>query len=347
METNENKAPSEVPTPESATPEAPTPSATPTKSPEPTPQLEPTPAKSSNPLTWCLGILAIIGIVAAAVFAYLYFTTPTTTPTPNNGQSSTTPDTPTTTEETEITDTLLKKDLDEKIAIIHDTTETGPFFTKRGLGLGYYNVRPLYSGEGLSEVAKLVHVAKSIAHDYTISGDAMQSIITERGFDEENAKIFMQTYHTGIKGETLATKYHDVFGETLNKGAINDQTYCPVVFYNSAYDFYYLTYECGGTGPDDGLYYKNKYTIDDKHAYVYVSTGTFNSDDHKIYCEPIVTTMGETNDSPVCEESVNPQGYDIGDYVIDETNYQKYAQYRFIFNKADDGTYYFSKVEKL
>ena len=89
MEPNNNSAP-EVPVSETPAPEAPTVSTEPTDAPKPTPQPEAKPAKSNKPLIWCLAILAIIGIVAAAVFAYLYFTTPTTpAPTPNNNQSST------------------------------------------------------------------------------------------------------------------------------------------------------------------------------------------------------------------------------------------------------------------
>lgn len=41
------------------------------------------PPKSQKPLIWCLGILALISLVAAVVFAYLYFTPP------NNSQSNT------------------------------------------------------------------------------------------------------------------------------------------------------------------------------------------------------------------------------------------------------------------
>lgn len=102
MEPNNNPVP-EAPVSETPAPEAPTISVEPIDSPKPTPQPEPKPAKSNKPLIWCLAILAIIGIVAAIVFAYLYFTTPTTpASTSNNNQSSTTTDEPTTVEETEI-----------------------------------------------------------------------------------------------------------------------------------------------------------------------------------------------------------------------------------------------------
>jgi len=66
MESNTNPAPAEALTPV-AEPAAPN---QPTKTESP----EANPSKSSKTLIWCLSILAIIGIVAAAVFAYLYFT---------------------------------------------------------------------------------------------------------------------------------------------------------------------------------------------------------------------------------------------------------------------------------
>ncbi|MBR2741939.1 hypothetical protein IKD98_04325 [Candidatus Saccharibacteria bacterium] len=91
--------------PVSETPESEAPDATTTISTESAessksaPRPEPKPVKSSKALIWCLAIIATISIVAAAVFAYLYFTTPTTpAPTPNNNQS-TTSDKPATTEE--------------------------------------------------------------------------------------------------------------------------------------------------------------------------------------------------------------------------------------------------------
>lgn len=324
----------------------------PTASNENHPQADPQPTKSPKATIWCLAILATIAVITAIVFAVLYFTKPTNTASTSQDNTPaptqpTEPTEPAQDEEIIISDTYVLRELDGKMAIIHDTTETGPFFIKQGVGLGYYNVYPLYSGEGLSDIAKLVHVAKSTTSDYPISEDAMQAIISERGFDEPNAEAFRKTYKMGIKGETLETKYYDVFGETLDKGAANGQPYCPSAFYNSTYDFYYLTSECGGTGPYTGLYYKNKYTANDKQAYVYVSTGTFNADNHKIYCDIIDSSLGEASFPSVCEESVNPQGYDMGDYKIDQTNYQNFAQYRFVFNKAEDGTYYFSTVEKL
>ena len=99
METNNNQISEN---PESETPEAPTIPTESTESLKPVSQSEPKSTKSSKPLIWCLAILATIGIVAAAVFAYLYFTATTQSPNPNsnNNQSSTAAGDSTASEET-------------------------------------------------------------------------------------------------------------------------------------------------------------------------------------------------------------------------------------------------------
>ena len=99
METNNNQISEN---PESETPEAPTIPTESTESLKPVPQSEPKSTKSSKPLIWCLAILATISIVAAVVFAYLYFTATTQSPNPNsnNNQSSTAAGDSTASEET-------------------------------------------------------------------------------------------------------------------------------------------------------------------------------------------------------------------------------------------------------
>ena len=78
-----------------------------------------------------LSILLCISVIAACVFAYLYFSNnsgegqeePTET-----SQQTTLPTTEPA-EESEINDQLLLKDLDEKIAILHNVTDTGRQFS--------------------------------------------------------------------------------------------------------------------------------------------------------------------------------------------------------------------------
>ncbi|MBO4812564.1 hypothetical protein J5491_00195 [Candidatus Saccharibacteria bacterium] len=299
------------------------------------------PARSKKPLIWLLAFLAIIGIVAAGIFAYLYFTKPTTQPTePTQGSNQETlPDE--TAEETEITDTYILRDLDEKIAILHNTEETGPLIKKIGVGYGY--VEPLYKNGTLSEIARLAHISAATVPDFIMTSRETESAIAEQGYDKDFAQDFRNTVHEGIKGDTMAAKYKDLFGETLVKGAANGEYYCPGAYYNSQYDFYYNpALGCGGTGPYTGNYYKNKYTSDGEHAYVYISAGTFNGADDRIYCDVLPYDSSEPDPSTACGEAENRE-----DTIINEGNYQKFAEYRFVFNKADNGTYYFVKAEKL
>ncbi|MBR2708942.1 hypothetical protein IKE98_01255 [Candidatus Saccharibacteria bacterium] len=299
------------------------------------------PTKSSKPLIWILAILAVIAIAAAGVFAYLYFTKPTTPPSEPSEETSQETPPEETAEETEITDTYILRDLDEKMAILHNTDETGPLIKKLGVGYGY--VSPLYKNGNLSEIAKLAHIFMATVPDYILTSREIESAIAEQGYDKDSAQDFSTTVHDGIKGDTMAAKYKDLFGEDLVKGAANGEYYCPGAYYNSQYDFYYNpTLGCGGTGPYFGVYYKNKYTTDGEHAYVYVSAGTFNAEDNKTYCDIFEYGVSEQSKPAVCGEAENPDSF-----TINESNYQKFAEYRFVFNKADDGTYYFVKAEKL
>ena len=295
------------------------------------------PPKSQKPLIWCLGILALISLIAAAVFAYLYFSAPqNTSSTPTTSESELS-------EEIEIKDTYILRDLDEKMSILHDAKETGALMKKGGPK--YFEAISLYQNR-LSEIAKIAGIANSIIPDYYIGLEEMQSIANEQEYNAENAEAYLNSYHEGYKADTIARKYQDVFGEELVKGAANGQSYCPEFYYNSTYDFYYnASLGCGGTGPDVGLYYKNKYTSDGEHAYVYVSVGTFSAEDNNIYCGIIDYSDSATSSSE--RPAICGSATDSVEAEIDKTNYQDFSQYRFVFNKADDGTYYFSKVEKL
>ena len=303
--------------------------------PTPTP-----PPKNHKKLLWILGIALILAIATAITFAVLYFTKPIPEQSSNEAPTSEEePPVSTDSEEVEITDTYVIRDLDEKMSILHNVTETNSLIKKPGNGITY--IRSLYKDGNLSEIAKLVHLANSLTSDYFIGSDAMQSIISEQGYEGSITEAFRDYGTEAIKGETMAAKYLDTYGENLNKGAANGQFYCPGIFYNTAYDFYYNpVLGCGGTGPYTVLVYKNKYTADAEHAYVYVNVGTFNAEDDKVYCDIIDY---ETSELPkVCG---GPMEY--SEFDINENNYQDFTQYRFVFNKADNGTYYFVKVEKL
>ena len=301
--------------------------------PLPTDPLLPKP-KNLKPLVIILSILFVVALVVAAVFAYLYFSSDST-PAPNpethqtdeNKTEETSPE-----EETEITDAYIIRDLDEKIAILHNITETGAqFATNTYL---YRHINSLYTEGTLGDIAKLSNIINSIRPDYVLSYNEQVSIANELGLANP-----AETYVTkGVKSETVKAKYLDVFGGEPAKSFSADQFYCPNPHYNAEYDFYYLDERCGGTGPFIAHVYKNKYTADSNHAYVYVSVATLNGDG-KVYCDYIT----DSDNLPAACGEIS----DSDKFVINGGNYQDYAEYRFVFNRADNGTYYFTKVEKL
>ncbi len=310
----------------------------------PTPITKSPSGKTNKKSLWALSIALVLAIAAAITFAVLYFakSTPPQPPVESLIPEEKAP-VSTDSEEVEITDTYILRDLDEKIAILHYTDQKDSTLDIRSLGMGYFYSLPLYKNGTLSDVAKLSHVAKTITPDHYLTPDEIQSAIAEQGYSGENARQFEQFYNKGIKAEKVVAKYLDVFGEELVKGAVNDQYYCPKFYYNSTYDLYYDPgFGCGGTGPYDGSFYKNKYTTDSDHAFVYISTGVFNAEDNKIYCDIIDEEILKANPPAICGESEDPNNF-----KVDVNNYQDFAQYRFVFNKADNGTYYFNKVEKL
>ena len=125
--------------------------------------------------------------------------------------------------------------------------------------------------------------------------------------------------------------------------------------YNSIYDFYFdAGLGCGGTTPYERFYYKNRYTTDDDHAYVYTSTAfmspTEGSDEedvvYNVYCDiAYLKQYKVSEDARICA-TLNT--YDeVQNFTLDSSNYEQYSNYRFVFDKASDGNYYFNKVEKL
>ena len=294
--------------------------------PTPTP-----PPKNHKKLLWVLGIALVLAITAAITFAVLYFTKPAPAQPPVEPPTSEEePPVSTDSEEVEITDTYILRDLDEKIAILHNITEKGTLFSLNAYLYGHFNT--LYTEGNLDEIAKLTHVVNSIQPNYTLSYMEQKSIAETEGLE-------LNEVTEGVKAETVVAKYYDVFGKKLDKVTIKSQDYCPGVQYNVEYDFYYLIHRCGGTSPFTAYIYKNKYTTDGEHAYVYANVATLNGEDNKIYCDYI---SNSDNLPAICGEFEN-----MNEFTIDENNYQDFAEYRFVFNKADNGTYYFVKVEKL
>ena len=316
------------------------------------------PPKSQKPLIWCLGILALISLIAAAVFAYLYFATSTSNPapTPNNNQSSTASEEPTTTEETEITDTLLKKDLDKKIAILFNVDNTDPTFAT-GRGIGYYDEELFHNGD-LSERAKVNSLIRHTLTMKPLNEQEVLAALAQTGYSGDNEKYFRQELAEGVSKDVVIQKYKEVFNKEIIPNDYGSA--CGGYRYNSQYGFYYDdVLGCGGMTPYERFYYKNRYTTDDNHAYVYTSTAflapTFGTNPegqntegapYYVYCDiAFLEEPAVSEDAKVCATYNSDD--EARSFTLNESNYKDYSNYRFVFDKGEDDKYYFNKVEKL
>ena len=242
-----------------------------------------------------------------------------------------------TTEEVEITDARVLRDLDDKLAILHHTDDTSTTMTMHPSIFSEYR---LYSDEGLNEMDKIYTIygytygknlhnepsQKQIEDLQTNLGDKVSSDLIGIGPRVIDASIF-------------SGAYQDVFGEKVNLNIVNDKNdICPTLRYDSSTNLLYGFHGCGGTSPFERYYYKNRYTTDGDHAYVYINAGVIDLEESKIYCEVNVDTSTPCGDYDDVADS---------NFTIDASNHDKFAEYRFTFTKATDGTYYFEEVEKI
>ena len=331
---------------------------------ESVPSVDPTsPTNSKKPkgLIATIIILAILALAGVAFGIYGMFlkTQPDNQPEPNQTPSNTEEPTeePTTTEneETEITDLSVIEDLDKKIAILFNTDNTDRMFNT-GMGIGYYGLKLFHEGD-ISESEKVRSVITHTLELKPLDEERVNAAVAQNGYSGETEKFFRESIR-GVDGDLVAQKYKEVFGDTLVKGEIVE--YCGYYKYNKQFDFYYSGIQgCGGRTPYSELYYKSRYTEDDDHAYVYTSSavisptfGTtpegYNTEEapFHVYCDvSYLGNNGITEDAKVC---ATLQSYDEKEaFSLDSSNYEQYSKYRFVFNKADNGAYYFDKVEKL
>lgn len=304
-------------------------------------QPQPAPKKSSNIF---LILLTIISLAAAATFAVLFFMgQPKSTPDSQAGSSGQNPSEAEPDTEEKLTDTYTIRDLDEKISILLYNDETGPSFNS-GRDIITHDVS-LFKNGNYDQIIKAGIVIQSIAH--TLDYAKREAVISSGTYDNQTVDYFRSTGINGATGEEVREKYLDLFGEDLPIGA-KANFYCGEYKYNSEQDFYYSdALGCGGSTFGVRHYYKSDYTYDKNHAYVYVSAALLDEESGNVYCDIAYFendgVHSISSDAKICDTVSSYSN----DFSLNASNYESYSKYRFVFQKADDGTYFFEKVERL
>jgi len=303
-------------------------------------------------------IIAVVMTVAAAAFAYLYFTNlPSGSENGGDsggGQSSENQGGSSKkggsskggggSENTGRSEADIIKELKEKVGIIlgkigdDDTITIGRSIITEDIILFSEGVMPMKTN--------IVHTIRSSKVKSVALTDDQISVVVAN-YPESGRDAYRQFLKEGEKaynGDDVAKAYSEIFGGEIEHQGTGGVTggFCPPYGYFPELNIYVAGMPgCGGTTPYNRQYYVYDYTVSGDDAYVYIAAASSDANDD-LLCD--VYTYDELNNS----ESLNVCGSvsNLKD-LINSSNYEDFAKYRFVFNKADDGTYYFVKVEKL
>lgn len=312
--------------------------------------------KSSKVPIIIVSIIAIVMAVVATVFAYLYFTNLSSnsgdggtdkeqssekqSDDSNNGDGS---------GDVSRSEANIIEELKEKVGIIlgkindDNTIKVGRSIQNDDLEL--FTKGDLPDAVGIASIilrsSELETIALSDDQIDKINGYYSENYVNKVAFDK-NLREFLEENRSdgGFYGDDIAKIYHDIFGQDVIH---QDIVYCPIYFnyYQELNIYYKLRGGCGGWTDYNRQYYVYDYDVSDDNAYVYIAAASSNGEG-ELMCD--VYTYDELNSGEsinVCGSVSDPED------LINSSNYQNFAKYRFVFNNADDGTYYFVKVEKL
>ena len=154
-----------------------------------------------------------------------------------------------------------------------------------------------------------------------------------------------------IKKDDLVSAYKLLFNEELSQFV--DQSFAGYSYKNNNGEYEVYSTYLGGAGYGAKEAYINNITFDKDTVYVHVNFASANSkyinEEAKSKCFIVDGITDEIN-NPIYtgrDESVNGTWVnDCNDYKIDETNYQKFTNYKFAFKKNNEEEYYLASIEK-
>ena len=268
---------------------------------------------------------------------------PTEPTTPTNEPS----DEPTAdvTEEVELTDANIIKDLDQKIAYLHIISDITPIF-KTILG---HNELSLYRQNPLGEDYRQFVTERSLSGQYRpVSSEELAVLKTNYPDYEFDGWNQGGRYTEVIDADTYANRYLDLFGKEPDYDNRPTDPCRPHFQYDKTTNLIFeRTNGCGeGVSATVTYFSKNKYTTTGENVYAYINAVAVDYGTGNIYCS--ASEIGWGDDSQPCGTTTT---IDYANYQTDtyETfkEYGDRTTYRFTFKKADNGTYYFDKVEKI
>lgn len=185
-----------------------------------------------------------------------------------------------------------------------------------------------------------------ITGDKWKSYDKMKNIVET--YDTDGSDWYIKNSHqvSASKANKLSI---DLFGEKISS-PVEEIGSCPLYLYDSKEEIYYRpSPQCGGISAREVHSYKSKFIQKGNEAYVYVSFAFIDQgltpEDVTIYkdftCKDNYLSCGDlTYES----EYVSEQGY--YNFSLTEDNYKSFSEYKFIFEQASNGNYYFIKTEQ-
>ena len=313
--------------------------------------------KSSKVPIIIVSIIAIVMAVVATVFAYLYFTNMPDGSgggEPDKGQSSEGQSDDSNngdgSGDVSRSEANIIEELKEKVGIILGKIEDDGTI-RIGRSILYHDLS-LFADGILPGTADIVHAIRSSkVEPISLTDDQIDFIVSNydgRGGDDTlRTHLEENRESVAFDADDVAISYRDLFGKEIEHQ--NAVAFCPPYYYVPSLNLYYQMWPgCGGYTTLDRLYYVYNYDVSGDNAYVYVVAGMLDVD--KLLCDVYsLETIQNSGDSiESCGlVSASSGGFHNDEFIINSSNYQNFAKYRFVFNKADDGTYYFVKVEKL
>ena len=287
--------------------------------------VEPKPSTQKNIGTIFLAVVAIAGIICAAVFAFLYFKKPTILKNDNNNPSIISPSE----DETDITDESVKNKLNTLVSGMFGQNTTSATIEVKN---NSFSDVALFQRGTLSLDDSIVSTINSLPKSEFSSltdeeKSSTEEILSNIGYIEVNSDDIV-----AVNGDTVADRYKELFGSYLDKTLITHGEY----IYNPESNIFFSNPEANTEeNANHRYYYVSKYTEIGDKAYVYLSGAQYDTTESLVYCTVFNPDYEYIANINVCEDGIKGDGFSLND-----SNYKSYATSRLEFEKDEENNYY-------